>query len=180
MQENKDIKRSLLTHSLTGSGHVSLAVVDGSELDDAVRSRPLLREAPRLAKPAGYQSTDSVADRSAAAEALRGRLAAADADGRLDLLVELVRVHAAAVLGHESIAEVPAEASLVDLGFSSFTALELRGLLSADTGLDISAMAVFDHPTPLGLARHLYTGLSAGAGTGSAAAPVGQPGSERL
>jgi acyl transferase domain-containing protein len=149
----------LLTHALAASGPVSLAVIDSvADLDDTARSRPLLRDAPRLA------AAPTTAEDTAQAEALRGRLAAADADGRLDLLVELVRVHAAAVLGHDSAAEVSAEASLVELGFSSFTALELRGLLSQDTGLDISAMAVFDHPTPASLARHLYAGLGAGAG----------------
>ncbi|MEK8173835.1 acyl carrier protein [Streptomyces sp. M19] len=48
-----------------------------------------------------------------------------------------------------------------DMGFSSFTALQLRNELSAVTGLDLPVTAVFDHPTPEDLSR-LLSGELAG------------------
>ncbi|WUH89349.1 acyltransferase domain-containing protein [Streptomyces sp. NBC_00433] len=150
----------MLTHVLTGPA-ASLAVADLSwpELDAeqlaAARALPLLRDVPRVTAAGGSGSGPAVAGQ------LRDRLATVPDGARLDVLIELVRAHAASVLGHESAASVPEEASLLDLGFSSFTALEMRGLLSEDTGLDISAMAVFDHPTPRALAHHLHEALIA-------------------
>jgi acyl carrier protein len=161
------VTAGLLSHALSGQApSLAVADIDWESLDAgrlaAARALPLLRDVPRLAGPtagtAGHTGTDP-----AAVGQLRDRLATAQDGSRLDLLVDLVRTHAASVLGHESAATVPEEASLVDLGFSSFTALELRGLLSHDTGLDVSAMAVFDHPTPRGLARHLHEALSGAA-----------------
>jgi hypothetical protein len=144
------VRAGMLTHVLTAPAP-SMAVADIAwEARASAPVPPLLAEVPR--PPAGAPD---------GAGGLRDRLAAASGDGRLDLLVELVRTHAAGVLGHGSADAVPADASLLDLGFSSFTALELRGLLSRDTGLDVSAMAVFDHPTALGLARHLHDALTA-------------------
>ncbi|SHN07963.1 Acyl transferase domain-containing protein [Actinacidiphila paucisporea] len=150
----------MLTHVLAGTA-VSLAVADISwqELDAeqlaAARALPLLRDVPEVTAAGGASGGPDAAGQ------LRERLATVPDGARLDVLVELVRAHAASVLGHESAASVPEEASLLDLGFSSFTALEMRGLLSEDTGLDISAMAVFDHPTPRALARHLHEALIA-------------------
>ncbi|WSR66126.1 acyltransferase domain-containing protein [Streptomyces sp. NBC_01198] len=166
----------MLSHALAGPA-VSLAVADISweELDAeqlaTAQALPLLTDVSRLSSPGGPGHRPG--GDPAGAEHVRDRLATASDGAQLEILVELVRAHAAGVLGHESIASVPEEASLLDLGFSSFTALELRGLLSNDTGLDVSAMAVFDHPTPRALARHLHgalTGSQPPAGTAPAEA----------
>jgi acyl transferase domain-containing protein len=70
-------------------------------------------------------------------------------------LVELVRSHAATVLGHSGSHDIDAERAFQDLGFESLTGVELRNRLKADTGLALSRTLIFDYPTPTALADHL-------------------------
>jgi acyl carrier protein len=77
-------------------------------------------------------------------------------------LVELVRLHAAAVLGHSDGAAVNAERAFQDLGFDSLTGVELRNRLKADTGLPLSRTLIFDYPNPAALADQLARQLLAG------------------
>ncbi|WP_455771734.1 SDR family NAD(P)-dependent oxidoreductase [Streptomyces lavendulae] len=114
---------------------------------------PLLRDlvpAPvRRTEAAAAGSADAA--RSALSERLRGLTEAA----RTELLVDLVRGHAAAVLGHDRPATVQATQAFRELGFDSLTAVELRNRLVSATGARLPAGLVFDYPTPDALARHL-------------------------
>ncbi|MFJ9847183.1 SDR family NAD(P)-dependent oxidoreductase [Kitasatospora sp. NPDC101155] len=76
-------------------------------------------------------------------------------------LLELVRLHAAAVLGHADAAEVPAYLRFQDIGFGSLAAMQLRDSLSAAVGRRLPATIVFDYPTPAALARFLDSGALA-------------------
>ncbi|MEU9609897.1 acyltransferase domain-containing protein, partial [Streptomyces sp. NPDC048057] len=72
-----------------------------------------------------------------------------------DSLLDLVRIHAAHVLGHPSPDAIAAEEHFLDIGFSSFTALEVRNRLCESTGLELPPSLLFDYPTPISVAEFL-------------------------
>ncbi|MFI1098343.1 type I polyketide synthase [Streptomyces sp. NPDC020917] len=95
---------------------------------------------------------------------------------RLDVLLDLVRGHTAAVLGLATGQEVRPESEFAALGFSSFTALELTTRIR-QAGLPMAPTAVFDHPTAASLAQHLHEQLGGPSAPGDAPAapPVPTP-----
>jgi acyl transferase domain-containing protein len=137
-----------VAHSLAGNPTTADPEPGGLVLVDLGTVDP---EEPLLRLVSSERTTPVPVDAEVPAERWSGR----SSGERTDLLLDLVRQHAATVLGHADAAQVPADADLSGLGFSSFTALELRTLLSRDTGLDVPAMAVFDHVTPQRLAAYL-------------------------
>jgi pimaricinolide synthase PimS1 len=105
--------------------------------------------------------------RPAAVSSLLERLAHVPAPEHAELVLEVVRGHVAAVLGHASGAEIDAETAFKELGFDSLAAVELRNRLVAASGLRLAPTVVFDYPSAAALADHLLTRLDPDGGAGS-------------
>ncbi|MGW8882854.1 type I polyketide synthase, partial [Streptomyces mirabilis] len=87
------------------------------------------------------------------------QLAALPAEQAERTLLDLVRTHVAAVLGHASADTIQTGKAFRELGFDSLTAVEIRNRLNTATGLRLPTTLVFDYPTPGVLADHLYSEL---------------------
>ncbi|MEV0431333.1 beta-ketoacyl synthase N-terminal-like domain-containing protein [Micromonospora sp. NPDC050495] len=115
--------------------------------------------------PAGAADGPDADGPAEALAALRARLAAAPAGEEHTVLLDLLSREAALVLGYDDPEPIDPEGNFLELGFSSFTVLELSNRLEA-RGLRLAPALFYDHPTPLALARHL-AGLLQDETTGS-------------
>ncbi|MEU4656550.1 beta-ketoacyl synthase N-terminal-like domain-containing protein, partial [Streptomyces sp. NPDC023723] len=149
--EARTLLRALATMHVTG------ATVDWS---------PLLNGGRRTALPTyAFQRRRHWTGETRAAGHTAKPAPAHDRAGVLDL----VRRHLGAVLGHDA---VGITTSFKDLGLTSLTAVELTDGLSRELGLVLSGSLVFDHPTPDRLATHLHAELTGRGAAVSIRTPV--------
>ncbi|MFI1197094.1 type I polyketide synthase [Micromonospora sp. NPDC020750] len=141
----------------------------------AVRPSPLLRGVPEATAAAAADGSAG-GDAGDPARALLTRLTGSTAADRERILLDLVRARVATVLGHASPGAIEADRDFLELGFDSLTALELRDALRQETGAELSATLLFDHPTPTALARHLLGQLLGAGAAGDAATGAGDGG----
>ena len=87
---------------------------------------------------------------------LHHRLANLSASAKIRTLVNVVRAHAAAVLGYEQDSgEIDARMVFTELGLGSMEAVQLRNKLNAATGLRLPTTFAFEYPTAEAMARKL-------------------------
>lgn len=91
----------------------------------------------------------------AGASTLARRLLEVAESEREAIVLELVRDHIARVLGYQVGTVVDPTSTFQELGVDSLAAVELRNVLDQATGLRLPATLVFDHPTPVAVAKFL-------------------------
>ncbi|MFI1018415.1 type I polyketide synthase, partial [Streptomyces sp. NPDC020965] len=155
-------------HDVLSHGETALTVadVDWERFYPAfavARPRPLLHDIPAVAALLA-EDRDSDGDVQARSD-LAERLTALPAEEQQRAVLDLVRTHVAAVLGHSAPDGVQAGRTFRDLGFDSLTAVELRNRLSSATGVALPATLIFDYPNPSAIADHLRRQLCGGENT---------------
>ncbi|MEU5274698.1 SDR family NAD(P)-dependent oxidoreductase, partial [Streptomyces hygroscopicus] len=117
----------------------------------SARPRPLLNELPEV-----RQALEAAeAELGAALSGLAVRLEGLSAAEREREVLDLVRSHAAEVIGYPSADAVEPDRAFRDIGFDSLTAVELRNGLSTAAGVNLPVTMAFDYPTPTVLARFI-------------------------
>ena len=107
----------------------------------------------------------------AAGDPATGDPAAGDLTYRTEQdVLAAIRAHAAALLGQPASRIGPGD-RFADLGIDSVAAVDLARRLTSLTGQPLTAIAVFEHPTPAALAARLWQRLSGPEAAGSDAGP---------
>ncbi|MCQ8836507.1 SDR family NAD(P)-dependent oxidoreductase [Streptomyces malaysiensis] len=150
---------------LAGLGIRPVDAADGLALFDAALADGSAVVVPAEADTAVLQAIDEAAIPPLLRDRVRrrARSAAAPAAPHAGMtgpelrrhLLELVRSHVAAVLGHPTPEAIAVGREFKKLGFDSLTAVELRNRLSGAIGERLPATLIFDHPTPAALAEYL-------------------------
>ncbi|MFI9276311.1 beta-ketoacyl reductase, partial [Kitasatospora sp. NPDC052896] len=131
--------------------------IDTTELRAARAVPPLFRTLVRTPSQPGSSGGGS---RTAGQHGLRERLTGLAPAEQLELLLDTVRTRIAGILGHDTPRAVEADRGLMEMGFDSLTAVELRNSLGTLAGLRLPSTFVFDYPTPSAMARELHARLS--------------------
>ncbi|MEU8517937.1 phosphopantetheine-binding protein, partial [Kitasatospora sp. NPDC048722] len=131
-------------------------------LGDPGRMAPVLRglvPLPVPLAPAGRPAASAPAAGDRTPPWVRTLSGTTEAD-RPRTVRELVRARVTEVLGRPANRPVPTDRGLMDLGFDSLTAVDLRNRIGADTGLRLPTTVLFDHPTVDALAAHVHGELA--------------------
>ncbi|WP_157574412.1 type I polyketide synthase [Nocardia jejuensis] len=146
---------ALFDAALAGGRSASVAIrIDRTALDESPEPvRPIMRD---LSRPPRRRTADpanppSAADTTPVITRLLGRSTVEQER----VLLDVIRAQAAVVLGHTGAEQTPIDKPFSDIGFDSLGVMEFRNRLTSAVGVQLSATAMFDHPTPEALAAHL-------------------------
>ncbi|MFD9396575.1 phosphopantetheine-binding protein, partial [Streptomyces sp. NPDC060000] len=141
-----------------GAAAEALHLPAESSLADIVAALAAGAAAPAPGEPAASGAPENTAEPAAL---LKERFAKAPDGERHALVLEVVRAEAAAVLALGSAEELDPREELLDLGFSSLMAVELRNHLGAVTGIPVPPTLVYDYPSAYDVATFLCDALAA-------------------
>ncbi|MET8796165.1 SDR family NAD(P)-dependent oxidoreductase [Nocardia sp. NPDC004568] len=148
---------AMLDAALADGGPVFAAVrIDRAALgaQDPAEVRAVMRG---LVRPARRRAAEGAAQPPDLAAQLAGRPAAEQER----IILEVIRVQAAAVLGHSSAEATAPDQPFSEIGFDSLGVMEFRNRLRTAVGTQLPATAVFDYPTPEALAGFLRREIAA-------------------
>ncbi|APE34784.1 hypothetical protein BOX37_13450 [Nocardia mangyaensis] len=136
---------------LLGRPHTLTTAIDIG----ALRTASGLAELPPLLR--GLLTTRRRVDtRGFDAGALAKKLVGLSEKDQYTVVLDLIKSHIAAVLGHSGPDVVDADQKFLDMGFDSLSAVELRNRLKATAGgAKMSTTVIFDYPTPASLAEFI-------------------------
>ncbi|WP_253195065.1 beta-ketoacyl synthase N-terminal-like domain-containing protein, partial [Streptomyces sp. MP131-18] len=163
-----------------GEGSIAVAGFDWAQFVPTYtlhRPSPLLTGLPEVREILAAEAEPGVlADTSE----LVARLSGMPVGEQRQVLTDLVRSNAAAVLGHDAAADVLPQRAFKDLGFDSVGAVELRNRLSAAAGVRLPSTMVFDYPNAAALAEYLRGELVGSAESEGAVQVVAAAGGEPI
>ncbi len=179
LMANEELRERVANQIRGRLGFARMAPEQGLELFDAARqlSEPLLAPvrfdtaALRAQAQGGtlapiLRGLVRVPARREAERGSLGRLLAETPEAERETVVlDLVRSHVAAVLGHASPQAVEPTRAFQEMGLDSLGAVELRNRLSAASGLSLAPTLVFDHPSAAAIGSKLLTDAGAGSDT---------------
>ncbi|WP_329199398.1 SDR family NAD(P)-dependent oxidoreductase [Streptomyces sp. NBC_00667] len=159
---------ALFDASLASGAAVTVPLqVDAAALRTSTDELPSLLRGlvPAARKRAGGTASQGVS--------LAERIAGHDEEERTRIILDVVRGHAATVLGHASGEAIEPDRAFGELGFDSLGSVELRNQLNAASGLRLPATLIFDYPSAAEVATYLARKLAP-----AVAAPVPATGLE--
>ncbi|NNH73587.1 type I polyketide synthase [Nocardia uniformis] len=148
-----------LFDAATAAGHPTSVAVridrDALGAGDPAGVRPIMRALSRPGARRGAVAEPATAEIAAGSGQLVTRLLGRSAEEQKRVLLGVIGVHAAAVLGHTGAETLDADKPFSAIGFDSLGVMEFRNRLKTAAGVQLSATAMFDHPTPAALAEFL-------------------------
>ncbi|WP_143659635.1 beta-ketoacyl synthase N-terminal-like domain-containing protein, partial [Streptomyces sp. MP131-18] len=163
-----------------GEGSIAVAGFDWAQFVPTYtlrRPSPLLSALPEVREILAAEADPGT---SANGSELAARLSGMPVGDQRETLTDLVRGHAAAVLGHDAAADVLPQRAFKDLGFDSSSAVELRNRLSAAAGVRLPSTMIFDYPNAAALAEYLRGELVGSAASEGAVQVVAAAGGEPI
>ncbi|MFJ9363892.1 SDR family NAD(P)-dependent oxidoreductase [Nocardia sp. NPDC101769] len=147
---------ALFDAALAGGRSPFVAIrVDPAALSEAQEVRPVMRGLSRPMVRRVAETTDAPTTAANASASLTAQLQGRATADQERVLLGVIRAQAAAVLGHANADSIPSDKPFSDIGFDSLGVMEFRNRLKSAVGVQLSATAMFDHPTPEALAGHL-------------------------
>ncbi|MET7647666.1 SDR family NAD(P)-dependent oxidoreductase [Streptomyces sp. NPDC005426] len=119
----------------------------------ALRSRT--DELPALLRAMAPKARKRPATGAAKGASLAERIAGRSEEERTRIILDVVRDHAAAALGHSSGEAIEPDRAFGELGFDSLGSVELRNQLTAVSGVRLPATLIFDYPSAAEVAAYI-------------------------